>query len=60
VCAVDLRGHGESDWPDEYTGELMRDDVLGFLDEPGLDSATSTDNVPPPAVQVAGRFVVPA
>jgi pimeloyl-ACP methyl ester carboxylesterase len=37
VYAIDLRGHGESDWPDEYTVELMRDDVLGFLDELGLD-----------------------
>ncbi|WNI21570.1 alpha/beta hydrolase [Streptomyces sp. ITFR-16] len=32
VYALDLRGHGESDWPDEYDFELMRDDVLGFLD----------------------------
>ncbi|MFE0100711.1 alpha/beta fold hydrolase [Streptomyces sp. NPDC059009] len=37
VFALDLRGHGESDWPGEYTFELMRDDVLGFLDELGLD-----------------------
>ncbi|MDJ0462576.1 alpha/beta hydrolase [Streptomyces sp. H27-C3] len=33
VYAIDLRGHGESDWPDEYSVELMRDDVYGFLDE---------------------------
>ncbi|MEV8306707.1 alpha/beta hydrolase [Streptomyces flavidovirens] len=37
VYAIDLRGHGESDWPDEYSVELMRDDVLGFLDELELD-----------------------
>lgn len=37
VYALDLRGHGESDWPDEYSFELMRDDVLGFLDECELD-----------------------
>lgn len=37
VYALDLRGHGESDWPDEYALELMRDDVLGFLDECDLD-----------------------
>ncbi|MGR8007347.1 alpha/beta fold hydrolase [Streptomyces hypolithicus] len=37
VYAIDLRGHGESDWPDEYSLELMRDDVLGFLDELELD-----------------------
>ncbi|WP_330241391.1 alpha/beta fold hydrolase [Streptomyces sp. NBC_00525] len=37
VYGIDLRGHGESDWPDEYDLELMRDDVLGFLDECELD-----------------------
>ncbi|MEV6650829.1 alpha/beta hydrolase [Streptomyces sp. NPDC051219] len=37
VYALDLRGHGESDWPDEYSLELIRDDVLGFLDESDLD-----------------------
>ncbi|MEV7248367.1 alpha/beta fold hydrolase [Streptomyces cyaneofuscatus] len=33
VFALDLRGHGESDWPDEYDLELMAEDVVGFLDE---------------------------
>ncbi|MFE0132643.1 alpha/beta fold hydrolase [Streptomyces sp. NPDC059037] len=37
VYALDLRGHGESDWPDEYSFELMCEDVLGFLDELDLD-----------------------
>jgi 3-oxoadipate enol-lactonase len=37
VHALDLRGHGRSDWPGEYSLELMRDDVLGFLDALGLD-----------------------
>ncbi|MCX4554092.1 alpha/beta hydrolase [Streptomyces sp. NBC_01387] len=37
VYALDLRGHGESDWPDEYSFELMRDDVFGFLNELDLD-----------------------
>jgi len=32
VVAVDLRGHGASDWPGSYTYELMRDDVLAVLD----------------------------
>ncbi|MFF2407051.1 alpha/beta fold hydrolase [Streptomyces sp. NPDC058092] len=32
VYALDLRGHGRSDWPGEYSLQLMRDDVLGFLD----------------------------
>ncbi|MFJ7423802.1 alpha/beta fold hydrolase [Streptomyces uncialis] len=32
VYALDLRGHGRSDWPGGYSLQLMRDDVLGFLD----------------------------
>ncbi|WP_299530298.1 alpha/beta fold hydrolase [uncultured Streptomyces sp.] len=39
VYAVDLRGHGRSDWPGEYSLELMRDDVIGYLDALGLDRA---------------------
>ncbi len=31
VFVVDLRGHGDSDRPGDYSFELMRDDVLGFL-----------------------------
>ncbi|MGW5801402.1 alpha/beta fold hydrolase [Streptomyces bacillaris] len=37
VYALDLRGHGESDWPDEYDLALMAEDVAGFLDELELD-----------------------
>lgn len=37
VYAVDLRGHGRSDWPGDYSIELMRDDLVGFLDALGLD-----------------------
>lgn len=44
VYAVDLRGHGLSDWPgtqpgagpEAYAQEAMRDDVLAFLDALGL------------------------
>jgi 3-oxoadipate enol-lactonase len=36
LFAPDLRGHGRSDWPGEYSSELMRDDVLGVLDALGL------------------------
>lgn len=36
VYAPDLRGQGESEWPGEYSFELMVDDVLGFLDALGL------------------------
>ncbi|MEU6611398.1 alpha/beta hydrolase [Streptomyces shenzhenensis] len=37
VYALDLRGHGRSDWPGDYSLELMCADVLRFLDtlEPG-------------------------
>ncbi len=37
VYGLDLRGHGESDWPDEYVLEDMREDVVGFLDACELD-----------------------
>ena len=37
VLAIDLRGHGMSDHPGAYSFELMRDDVLGLLDQLGLD-----------------------
>lgn len=37
VYALDLRGHGRSDWPGDYSLTLMRDDVLAFLDAVGLD-----------------------
>ncbi|MGI8680436.1 MAG: alpha/beta fold hydrolase [Jatrophihabitans sp.] len=33
VITLDLRGHGTSDWPGTYSFELMRDDVIGVLDE---------------------------
>ncbi|MGW5345781.1 alpha/beta fold hydrolase [Streptomyces sp. NPDC004050] len=37
VYALDLRGHGRSERTDSYSLELMRDDVLGFLDAVGLE-----------------------
>jgi pimeloyl-ACP methyl ester carboxylesterase len=40
VYAVDLRGHGRSDWPGQYTLPLLRDDVTGFLDALGLGQVT--------------------
>ena len=40
VLSVDFRGHGDSDWPGQYTYELMRDDVLGVLDELAMDTVT--------------------
>ncbi len=38
VYAVDLRGHGDSDWPGTYSFELMADDVIDLLDELRLSS----------------------
>ncbi|MCP2032377.1 pimeloyl-ACP methyl ester carboxylesterase [Okibacterium sp. HSC-33S16] len=32
VIALDLRGHGASDWPGAYSFELMRDDVVGVME----------------------------
>jgi 3-oxoadipate enol-lactonase len=40
VVAVDLRGHGESDWPGTYSFQLMADDVLQLLDLMGLSRVT--------------------
>ncbi|MBV9379610.1 MAG: alpha/beta fold hydrolase [Streptosporangiaceae bacterium] len=39
VYAIDLRGHGESDWPGEYTAELLTGDVAAFLGALGLGEA---------------------
>lgn len=39
VFVLDLRGHGNSSRPGTYSFELMRDDVLGFLDAVGLTRA---------------------
>ncbi|WP_406509815.1 alpha/beta fold hydrolase [Streptomyces sp. NBC_00212] len=36
VYAVDLRGHGLSDWPGGYSFEAFRDDLRGFITELGL------------------------
>src|SRR4051812_37227577 len=33
VYAVDLRGHGRSDWPGTYSIDLLAEDVLGLLDQ---------------------------
>lgn len=40
VYAVDLRGHGDSDWPGEYSLALLASDVVGLLNrlsEPTVD-----------------------
>ncbi|MCM0677365.1 alpha/beta hydrolase [Micromonospora phytophila] len=40
VVTLDLRGHGESDWPGVYSFELMRDDVVAFLKQMDLADVT--------------------
>jgi len=40
VFALDLRGHGGSDWPGTYSFQLMCDDVVGVLDQLGLGKVT--------------------
>ncbi|AOP47119.1 alpha/beta fold hydrolase [Streptomyces lydicus] len=40
VFALDLRGHGHSDWPGEYGVERWRDDAIGFLQALGLARVT--------------------
>ncbi len=40
VFALDLRGHGSSDWPGTYSFQLMRDDVVGLLEQLGLREVT--------------------
>ncbi|MEV1287655.1 alpha/beta hydrolase [Micromonospora sp. NPDC049679] len=35
VYAVDLRGHGASDWPGTYSVNLFAQDVIGILDQLG-------------------------
>ncbi|AYG84445.1 Tropinesterase [Streptomyces hundungensis] len=39
VYALDLRGHGLSDWPGGYSFEAFRDDLRGFLTQLGLNGA---------------------
>ena len=37
VILVDLRNHGRSDWNDEFSYEIMADDVLELCDDLGLE-----------------------
>ena len=40
VFALDLRGHGHSEWPGTYSFQLMRDDVIGVIERLGLREVT--------------------
>lgn len=40
MYALDLRGHGGSDWPGTYSFQLMHDDVRDVLDQLGLGTVT--------------------
>ncbi|MGE3076669.1 MAG: alpha/beta fold hydrolase [Dehalococcoidia bacterium] len=40
VMSLDQRGHGDSDWSDDYRIEAMADDLLGFADALGLAKFT--------------------
>ncbi len=40
VFALDMRGHGDSDWPGTYSFQLMCDDVVAVLDGLGLGQVT--------------------
>jgi 3-oxoadipate enol-lactonase len=40
VFALDLRGHGRSEWPGTYSFQLMRDDVVGVIEQLGLRKIT--------------------
>jgi pimeloyl-ACP methyl ester carboxylesterase len=39
VIAPDARGHGDSDWAEDYSFEAQRDDVVAVLDELGVLAA---------------------
>ena len=40
VAALDLRGHGDSDWPGHYTPTAMADDVIAAMNALGFASVT--------------------
>ncbi len=35
--ALDQRGHGDSDWADDYSSERHSEDIEGFIDQLGID-----------------------
>ena len=57
VYALDLRGHGASDWPGAYTIEQLTADLAAFLDALGLGRVTLVGHSvgAPPAYLYAAR-----
>ncbi len=57
VYALDLRGHGASDWPGAYTIEQLTIDLAAFLDALGLGRVTLVGHSigAPPAYLYAAR-----
>jgi len=57
VYAPDLRGHGASDWPGEYTIEQLTTDLAAFIDALGLGQVTLAGHSAggPPAYLYAAR-----
>jgi pimeloyl-ACP methyl ester carboxylesterase len=39
VIALDARGHGDSEWTRDYSFEVMRDDVVRFMEHVGILAA---------------------
>jgi 3-oxoadipate enol-lactonase len=59
VLALDMRGHGGSDWPGTYSLRIMRDDLLGFLDRLGLSAVTLVGHSMGGAVAYLAAMQVP-
>jgi pimeloyl-ACP methyl ester carboxylesterase len=57
VYALDLRGHGASDWPGAYTIEQLTADLAAFIDALGLGRVTLVGHSvgAPPAYLYAAR-----
>ena len=37
LLALDQRGHGDSDWADDYSHERHCEDITGFIEQLGID-----------------------
>lgn len=41
VITINQRGHGDSDWAEEYSPEIMANDIAGFIDALNLGKVTA-------------------